>query len=144
MNIESDHFKTLEELIDTIKMWVEVEEEYYSRYFGLNEMNILVEEIERLKEEIKGYEQERERVLNIIDERNHKAIEYIEKNCILSNTWKDLDFCNFVPIGKIKYKDLSNKKVKELLDILKGVELTEKDKKQIKWLKEEFKVGVEE
>lgn len=48
MNIESDHFKTLEELIDTIKMWVEVEEEYYSRYFGLNEMNILVEEIKRL------------------------------------------------------------------------------------------------
>ena len=46
MNIESDHFKTLEELIDTIKMWVNVEEEYYSRYFGLNEMNILVKEIE--------------------------------------------------------------------------------------------------
>lgn len=36
-------------------------------------------EIERLKEEIKGYEQERERVLNIIDERNHKAIEHIDK-----------------------------------------------------------------
>ena len=36
------------------------------------------QEIERLKEEIKGYEQERERVLNIIDERNHKAIKYLK------------------------------------------------------------------
>lgn len=35
-------------------------------------------EIERLKEEIKGYEQERERVLNVIDEKNKQAIEYIE------------------------------------------------------------------
>ena len=33
-------------------------------------------------------------------------------------------------------------RLKGILDILKGVELTENDKKQIKWLKEEFKVGV--
>jgi hypothetical protein len=48
-------------------------------------------EIERLKEEIKGYEQERERVLNIIDERNHKAIEYIEYVIFLNghNAFKD-------------------------------------------------------
>lgn len=48
MNIESDHFKTLEELIDTIKIWIKIEEEFYDRWFGLNEMNILVKEIERL------------------------------------------------------------------------------------------------
>ena len=55
-----------------------------------------------------------------LKEKINKAIEYIEKNCILSDTWKELDFCNFVPIAKIKYKALSNKKVKGLLDILKG------------------------
>lgn len=57
-----------------------------------------------------------------LEDRIYKAIEYIEKNCILSDTWKDLGFCDFVPIGKIKYKALSSKKVKELLDILKGVD----------------------
>ena len=43
-----------------------------------NENTNLKLEIERLKEEIKGYKQERERVLNIIDERNHKAIKYLK------------------------------------------------------------------
>ena len=52
--------------------------------------------------------------------RNNKAIEYIKDNCITSETWEDLGFCQFIPIGKIKYKALSSKKVQELLDILKG------------------------
>ena len=44
------------------------------------------DKIKRLKEKIKGYEQERERVLNIIEERNHKAIEYIEKHIVATET----------------------------------------------------------
>ena len=91
-------------------------------------------EIERLKQEKEKLENiiietnsEKEKLFNHLindkpQQRNEKAIEYIKKNCILSDTWEDLDFCNFVPIGKIKYKFLSNKKVKELLDILKGVD----------------------
>ena len=53
-------------------------------------------------------------------DRIDKAIEYIENNCILSDEWTDLGFCNFVPTGNIKYKQLSPKKVKELLSILRG------------------------
>lgn len=47
--------------------------------------------------------------------------EYIHKNCILSDEWTDLDFCNFIPTGKITYKQLTSKKVKELLEILDKV-----------------------
>ena len=55
-------------------------------------------------------------------ERIDKATEYIKDNCILSDAWTELDFCNFVPTGRIKYKQLSSKKVKDLLDILIGSE----------------------
>ena len=51
-----------------------------------------------------------------------KATKYIKENCILSDSWEDLGFCDFVPIGRIKYKSLSSKKVKDLLYILKGVD----------------------
>ena len=59
-------------------------------------------------------------ITNIYKERIDKATEYIENNCILSDEWTDLGFCNFVPTGRIKYKQLSSKKVKDLLDILRG------------------------
>lgn len=52
--------------------------------------------------------------------RNEKAIEYIIDNCVLSDEWKDLGFCNFIPTGRIEYKQLSKTKVKYLLKILKG------------------------
>ncbi len=55
-----------------------------------------------------------------LKQRINKAIEYIKDNCILSDEWTDLDFCNFVPTGNIKYKQLSSKKVKDLLSILRG------------------------
>lgn len=57
-----------------------------------------------------------------LEDRIDKAIEYIRNNCISSNEWTDLDFCNFVPTGNIKYKQLTSKKVKDLLDILRGEE----------------------
>lgn len=50
--------------------------------------------------------------------RCEKAIEYIKINCITSDKWEDLGFCNLVPTGIIKYKSLSAKKVKEIIDIL--------------------------
>lgn len=53
-------------------------------------------------------------------EIKNKAINYIQTNCIFATEWKDLGFCNFVPVGKITYKSLSAKKVKELLKILKN------------------------
>lgn len=49
-----------------------------------------------------------------------KAVEYIKQNCITSDSWEDLGFCNFVPIGKITYKGLSKSKIKDLLNILNG------------------------
>lgn len=68
----------------------------------------LQSEIERLKEKIKGYEQERERVLNIIDERNHNAIEYIEQ---LTNDEESIELM-----------DINSLVQEELLKILKGVD----------------------
>ena len=76
-------------------------------------------EIEELKEELK-----REQDNSIyLEERINKAIEELE-------------------IWQPKEKILQEEK-EYILDILKGVELTENDKKQVKWLKEEFKVGAD-
>lgn len=60
--------------------------------------------------------------IELLEYNRDKAIEYIENNCILSNEWTDLGFCNFIPTGNIKYKQLTSKKVKELLNILRGEE----------------------
>lgn len=90
MNIESDHFKTLEELIDTIKMWVENEEEFYDRWFGLNEMNILVNEIKRLN--------------NIIIELSEKNRNLLEDNMRLR---KELNLHS----GKLYISDIEVKNV---------------------------------
>jgi len=62
----------------------------------------------------------RDNDIRVLEDRIDKAIEYIRNNCISSNEWTDLDFCNFVPTGNIKYKQLTSKKVKDLLDILRG------------------------
>lgn len=81
------------------------------------------EEIERLKEmklHTEKYASEMEDKYILEKNKNNKAIEYIEQHN---------DYF------------LLKREVKELLNILKGVELTENDKKQVKWLKEEFKVG---
>ncbi len=53
-----------------------------------------------------------------LQQKIDKAIEYIKNNCVLSDEWRDLGFCNFIPTGKITYKQLTPKKVKELLEIL--------------------------
>lgn len=53
-----------------------------------------------------------------LKKEKYKIIEYIVKNCILSDEWTELDFCHFIPTGKITYKQLTPKKVKELLELL--------------------------
>ncbi len=58
MKIDSSHFETMEELIKTIKMWKETEEVYYERWFGIDEMVIMANEIERLTELCNKYEEE--------------------------------------------------------------------------------------
>ena len=90
MNIESDHFETLEELMDTIKMWVKNEEEFYDRWFGLNEMNILVNEIKRLN--------------NIIIELSEKNRNLLEDNMRLR---KELNLHS----GKLYISDIEVKNV---------------------------------
>ena len=63
--------------------------------------------------------EELEKLNNIIKE----AIEYIQVNCILSDEWTEIGFCRFIPTGKIKFKKLTPREVKELLEILdKGSE----------------------
>ena len=55
-----------------------------------------------------------------LQNRLERAVSFIKTNCILSDEWTDLGFCNFAPTGRITYKQLSKSKVQELLDILKG------------------------
>ena len=71
-------------------------------------------EIERLNKE----SEQLRTALNSKESTIKEAREYIHKNCILSDEWTDLDFCNFIPTGKITYKQLTSKKVKGLLKIL--------------------------
>ena len=88
---------------------------------------ITKEEKQKLEKIIIEQDEEQRKLFNHIvkddcKQRIDKAIEYIKDNCILSDEWTDLGFCNFVPTGNIKYKQLSSKKVKDLLDILRGEE----------------------
>ena len=84
---------------------------------------LLLDYITNLQEELFN---EKERFNNYLikeisyKQRNEKAIEYIIDNCVLSDEWKDLGFCNFIPTGRIEYKQLSKTKIKYLLNILKG------------------------
>ena len=84
-----------------------------------------------------------------LENRIDKAIEYIEKQKPLS-----LDETRQKEQLKLAYKNsdifktlchLEDLEIAlwEVKDILKEVELTENDKNQIRWLKEEFKVGVD-
>ena len=89
---------------------------------GVEEENTTVLDLINELEEEKRINEENLKVIHKLEERMGKTIEYIKMNCITSDTWEDLGFCNFVPIGNIKYKSLSTKKVKEIIDILEGKE----------------------
>lgn len=106
--------------------------DYVSKLQLARDYEKLEQEIEKLNKELNTYKyRPKTRFRDVIElrDRINKAIEYIE-NC--SGIYKNA-------LGK-KKKLVSSQNV---LDILKGIELTENDKKQIKWLSEEFKVGVD-
>lgn len=73
-------------------------------------------EIDRLRKNVFDNLQEIERLNNILNEATY----YIKQNCILSDMWVDLGFCDFAPTVKPTYKSLSAKKVKQLIEILEG------------------------
>ena len=112
------------------------EEEFYEQYHQHGGTTIIpteifnelyddaTEEIERLNNDIKELLKEnenKEKVIKAQDNIIKEVREYIHKNCISSDEWTDLDFCHFIPTGKIIYKQLTPKKVKELLQILDKV-----------------------
>lgn len=72
-------------------------------------LDFVNEERERLQEDLEDYKS-----------RIEKAVAYIKRNCITSDKWEDLGFCNFIPTGKITYKQLNKSKIIELLNILNG------------------------
>lgn len=47
-----------------------------------------------------------------------KVVEFLQTNCLASNEWKEVSPSRFKPIGKVRYKSLSGKKVQELLEML--------------------------
>lgn len=69
---------------------------------------------EREKEKRKELQQENQQLKKQKDD----VVEYIKSNCIVSDEWTELDFCNFVPTGKVNYKALNKGKVKDLLRML--------------------------
>ena len=81
--------------------------------FTISQMHCKIQELESQNKELARLNIEKVDIIL-------KAIEYIKDYCILSDVWEEKGFCNFAPIGKIKYTPLSTKKVKELLEILKG------------------------
>lgn len=69
---------------------------------------------EDLVDEIMELQQENQQLKKQKDD----VVEYIKSNCIVSDEWTELDFCNFVPTGKVNYKSLNKEKVKDLLRML--------------------------
>jgi hypothetical protein len=106
---------TYEELQQVI---CELQVEKYIKNKEVEELKEQLEnDIDRYEDTISyqlGFDKGKEYMQHKID----KAIEYIKNNCVLSDEWRDLGFCNFIPTGKITYKQLTPKKVKELLEIL--------------------------
>lgn len=84
--------------------------------FESSYLSIMTQENDRLRKEIERLNN----IINELEERINKAIKYINQNCILSDEWKEIGFCNFVPVGSIEFKQLSETKIKILLSILRG------------------------
>ena len=87
---------------------------------GVEEENTTVLDLINELELEKRINQEDLKLIHKLEERMGKAIEYIKMNCIKSDEWEDLGFCNFVPTGNIKYKPLSAKKVEHIINLLEG------------------------
>lgn len=108
--------KTYEKYIDEYKE--DIVKDYF---YGKNE----------LLNKLYGFEDRGEFTIQVLDElldlekenqqlkkQKDDVVEYIKSNCIVSDEWTELDFCNFVPTGKVNYKALNKEKVKDLLRML--------------------------
>lgn len=117
--------KEIKEILDTLQECVDnplITDFYYKKEVD-NRVHIKSTGCKVLLDYITNLEKLNEaNYLSFIDvnARNIKAIEYIKENCITSDKWEDLGFCDFVPTGEINYKQLSKAKVKKLLNILRG------------------------
>ena len=92
------------EKIETLNNLVQ-DKEYFEK---------LDERIEKVNNYAQEQKQERDRLHSIIKE----VREYIKTNCLISDTWEELENHQFIPIGRINFKSLSGKKIKKLLEIL--------------------------
>lgn len=92
--IKTDHFKTLEDLLENCKMWINEEDCYaYWRYFEMQcmeEMYKYIVELKKENEKLNHYKL----LYQKVKDRNDKAIEYLEqqleyskKNCIPARTF---------------------------------------------------------
>ena len=82
---------------------------------------------------------ELEKALKKIERQEEKIIRLNIKNLELNNIIKEIN-------NAFNDNNIHNNMelVKRIKNILKGIDLTEKDKRQIKGLKEEFKIGDKE
>lgn len=78
--IKTDHFRTLEDLLENCKMWIREEDYYaYNRYFEMQcmeEMYEYIVELQQENEKLNHYKL----LYQKVKDRNDKAIEYINKN----------------------------------------------------------------
>ena len=125
VNIDSQEAKLL---IDYITNLQQENEELKLELSGYREAILRDDKLLGLQETIDFQDKWVEYYKDFISENNikdyksrcKKAVEYIKENCITSDSWKDLGFCNFVPTGEITYKQLCKNKIRELLNILNG------------------------
>lgn len=87
-NVEFDHFKNIEELIQHLEMWY-AEDDYFAfdRYFGLRDARImgmyiyqLQQENQKLKEKINGVYEERDYLYNKTTTESKYIIQQLKDN----------------------------------------------------------------
>lgn len=84
-----------------------------------------IEEVNKRNESLKDEVMTMRKLYFEIRDRNYKAREFIKENCLTFTEWEEVEIGSSIyiqPKGKIKYKALRKNKVKEVLEILKGVD----------------------
>lgn len=77
--IKYEHFKDTKELLEHIKMWMEEDDYYYTRWFGLNDLNNLRFYIENLQSQLKAKEEENEQLKLKVDNLAEKNIPFVKE-----------------------------------------------------------------
>lgn len=108
--------KEIEEILDKLKDkdWYEELDLTGTKWI---ELKLLLSYIEQLEKKVELGEHYKH-LYSEVKKQKDDVVEYIKSNCILSDEWTELDFCNFVPTGKISYKALKKEKIKDLLRML--------------------------